>query len=633
MDRNKIDSRYQWDLSKIYESIDDFMVDIDFVRGKLSEFSKFEGITYDENSLYEVIDLCMNVSRVLEKLQAYTSLLCDEDTSINKNQELKEDINNLISEYSKASYFVDTDILKMEYSDIEEMYKKNDKLLEYELYFKEMFRYKEHTLSNDEERLLSNLSLTFGNNYESYELLKDSDMIFPDFNVDMEDYELNNSNYSLYIESDDRDIRRGAFDTLYDTYRQYKNVFASLLTSNIKEEVSMAKIKKYDSAMDASLYRDELDKTIYNNLVTTVNDRIDVLHKYYDLKKRVLKIDELHLYDVYANLIKRDDFKYEFDNACKIVEGAVSVLGDEYVNIFKDGVKNRWIDVYPNRGKRTGGYSSGSYDTYPYILLNYQDKYDDMSTLAHEMGHSIHSYYTRENNPYQYGHYSIFVAEVASTVNELLLAKYVIKNSNDKEEKLFILNRMMELFRATIYRQTMFAEFEKNIYEMIEDSKPVTADILGEEYYRLNEIYFGKNVSIDDAIRYEWERIPHFYYNFYVYKYATGLSAACYIVTSLLDGKISSEDYINFLKCGKSKSPLESLKITGVDLSDRSVIESAIDMFDDTIKEFEELYFSDDNDDELEEEVIVDTDNKDSSDDREEIDEINIDDMGGALEF
>ena len=591
MDRNNIDKKYQWDLEKIYKTIDEFKNDILFVRGKLGEFSKFESIKYDENTLYDVIDLCMNVSRVLEKLEVYASLLCDEDTSINKNQELKEEVNNLCSEFSKATYFVDTDILKLNYDDIKEFYKKNDKLLEYELYFKEMFRYKEHTLSNDEEKLLANLSLTFGNNYESYELLKDSDMVFPNFCEDNKDYELNNSNYSLYIEDDNRDIRKSAFETLYETYKQYKNIFASLLTSNIKEDVSMAKIKKYNSSIEASLYRDELDLSIYNNLVDTVNERMGVLHKYYDLKKNVLNVDELHLYDVYANLIKMDDFKYRFDDACSIVKNALSVLGDEYVDILNKGINERWIDVYPNRGKRTGGYSSGSYDTNPYILLNYQDKYDDMSTLAHELGHSIHSYYTRHNNPYQYGHYSIFVAEVASTVNELLLAKYVIKNSKDKNEKLFILNRMMELFRATIYRQTMFAEFERNIYNMIEESKPVTADILSLEYYRLNEIYFGKNVFIDDSIRYEWERIPHFYYNFYVYKYATGLSAACYIVTSLLNGKITNEDYISFLKCGKSKSPLDSLKVAGVDLSDKAVISSAIDMFEDTIKEFNELYF------------------------------------------
>lgn len=590
-DRSLIDEKYKWDLSKIYGSINEFRKDIDFVKSKLLEFSKFEGIEYDEDSLYEVIDLCMSVSRVLEKLQVYTSLLSDEDTGINKNQELKEEVTNLSSEYAKATYFIDTDILKLDYSYIEELYKKNDKLLEYEIYFKEMFRYKEHTLSNDEEKLLAELSLTFGNNYESYELLKDNDLSFPNFVVDKVNYELNNSKYSLYIEDDNREIRKGAFETLYNVYKQYKNIFASLLTSNIKEEVSISKIKKYNSTIEASMYHDELDLSIYNNLVNTVNERIGVLHKYYDLKKKVLGLDELHLYDVYANLVNLDSFRYPIEEAKDIVVRALSVLGEEYVSILKEGLNNGWIDVYPNKGKRTGGYSSGSYDTNPYILLNYQDKYDDMSTLAHELGHSIHSYYTRHNNPYQYGHYSIFVAEVASTVNELLLAKYVIKNSNDKNEKLFILNRMMELFRATIYRQTMFAEFEKNIYKMIEDSKPVTADILCEEYYRLNEIYFGKNVSIDDCIRYEWERIPHFFYNFYVYKYATGLSAACYIVTSILEGKITSEDYISFLKCGKSKNPLDSLKVTGVDLSDKKVISSAIDMFDNIIDEFNKLYF------------------------------------------
>ena len=590
-DRSLIDEKYKWDLSKIYGSINEFRKDIDFVKSKLLEFSKFEGIEYDEDSLYDVIDLCMNVSRVLEKLQVYTSLLSDEDTGINKNQELKEEVTNLSSEYAKATYFIDTDILKLDYSYIEELYKKNDKLLEYEIYFKEMFRYKEHTLSNDEEKLLAELSLTFGNNYESYELLKDNDLSFPNFVVDKVNYELNNSKYSLYIEDDNREIRKGAFETLYSVYKQYKNIFASLLTSNIKEEVSISKIKKYNSTIEASMYHDELDLSIYNNLVNTVNERIGVLHKYYDLKKMVLGLDELHLYDVYANLVNLDSFRYPIEEAKDIVVRALSVLGEEYVSILKEGLNNRWIDVYPSKGKRTGGYSSGSYDTNPYILLNYQDKYDDMSTLSHELGHSIHSYYTRHNNPYQYGHYSIFVAEVASTVNELLLAKYVIKNSNDKNEKLFILNRMMELFRATIYRQTMFAEFEKNIYKMIEDSKPVTADILCDEYYRLNEIYFGKNVSIDDCIRYEWERIPHFFYNFYVYKYATGLSAACYIVTSILEGKITSEDYISFLKCGKSKNPLDSLKVTGVDLSDKKVISSAIDMFDSIIDEFNKLYF------------------------------------------
>jgi oligoendopeptidase F len=415
----------------------------------------------------------MEVSRKLEKLSVYTSLLCDEDTSVNKNQELKEEINNLCSEYTKSTYFVDSDILKLDYEDIKKMYQENDNLREYELYLIEMFRYKDHMLSEECEKLLADLSLTFGNNYDSYELLKDNDLEFPSFNVDGKEYELDNNKYSLYMESDNREVRKESFKNLYSVYRQFKNVFASLITSNIKEETSLAKIKKYNSSIEASMYHDEIDTSIYDNLVNTVNKRMDVLHDYYDMKKKVLNVDELHLYDVYVDLINIEGLKYSFDDAYLTVRKALSVLGEEYINILDKSISDRWIDVYPNKGKRGGGYSSGSYDTNPYILLNYQDKYDDMSTLAHELGHSMHSYYTRSNNPYQYGHYSIFVAEVASTVNELLLAKYIINNSNDKFEKMFILNRMMELFRATIYRQTMFAEFEKNIYSLIEEGKEV----------------------------------------------------------------------------------------------------------------------------------------------------------------
>ena len=590
MNREKIEECYKWDLSKIYSSIDDVRKDMMIVKNKLSEFSKYKDISYDADTLYEVISLSMEVSRLVSKLEVYASLLCDEDTSVNKNRELKEEINNLSSEVINETYFIEPEILKMDYSDIEKFYQENDKLKEYERYFIEMFRYKEHTLSDSEEKLLANLSKVFGNNYETYELLKDSDMIFPNFIVDNEEYELDNSKFCLYIEDDNREIRKVAFDTMYETFKQYKNVYANLITSNIKEEVATSKIRKYNSAIEAAMYRDELDESIYNNLVSVINDKMGILHKYYKLKKDILGVDELHLYDVYADLIVEDRKEYDFESAKETVIKALSVLGDEYIEILKKGISDRWIDVYPNKGKRTGGYSSGSYDTNPYILLNYQDRYDDMSTLAHELGHSMHSYFTRSSNPYQYGHYSIFVAEVASTVNELLLAKYVIKNSNNKNEKLFIINRMMELFRATIYRQTMFAEFEKKIYEMISLDKPVSADILSEEYYKLNKIYFGTDVYIDDYIRYEWARIPHFYYNFYVYKYATGLSAASYIVNGLLDGTIKKEDYLAFLKCGDSRSPIDSLKLAGVDLSKKEVIESATSMFDSLIDEFSKLY-------------------------------------------
>ena len=591
MDRNSMDRKYMWDLGKIYQDKEMFKQDILFVSDGIDRIVKYKDIVIDANNLYELLELVMSVNRVMDKLETYVSMLCDEDTGVNKNQELKEEVTNLYSRYVKETYFVDTNILKLDYDkDIVSFYKENDKLKEYERFLEEMFRYKKYTLSDDEEKLLASMSKAIGNNYETYELLKDSDMSFNDFVINGEEYKLDNSLYGIYIESDNREIREKAFKGLYSTYKQFKNVYANLISANVKEEASLAKIRGYNSSLEKSLYRDEVGIEVYNNLVETVNNNLEVLHKYYKLKKDVLELNELHLYDVYANMVKESTFKYPFDDAKEIVKKALSVLGEEYLSILSKGIEDRWIDVYPNKGKRTGGYSSGSYDTNPYILLNYQDKYDDMSTLAHELGHSMHSYYTRHNNPYQYGYYSILVAEVASTVNELLLAKYVIKNSEKREEKLFILNRILELYRATIYRQTMFSTFEKTLYEYIEDDKPVTADILSEIYYDLNKKYFGNECVVDDEIRYEWERIPHFFYNFYVYKYATGLSAATYIANGLLDGTVKVEDYLAFLKAGKRMSPLESLKLAGVDLTDKKVILEAIEAMDKTIDEFRCLY-------------------------------------------
>ena len=293
---------------------------------------------------------------------------------------------------------------------------------------------------------------------------------------------------------------------------------------------------------------------------------------------------------IYTPIVKDFDKKYSFEEAKNTVLESLSILGEDYVSTLKDGYDKKWVDIYPNKAKRTGAYSGGCYDTKPYMLLNYQEKYDDMSTLAHESGHSMHSYYARKNNPYQYGDYAIFVAEVASTVNELLLAKHLLKKGANNKEKLFILNNMMDLFKGTIYRQTMFAEFEKEIYEDVENDIPLTAEHLNDKYYELNKKYFGENVVVDEEIKYEWTRIPHFYYNFYVYKYATGLSAACHIVNNILSGKNNAvSDYKKFLSCGTTLNPIDSLKLAGVDLTKKEVIESAIKMFDDTIEEFKSI--------------------------------------------
>lgn len=591
MNRSDVKVEDTWDLSKLFSSVSEFNNTYDMVKEEIEDFIKYKD--YDltnKDNLLEVMDKSYEIERVLDRLSAYTSLLFDEDTTNSDSLSLKGRVSNLYDLYSNNSYFLVPNLLKIDYSVIKNMLS-DERLKGYERVFENIFRYKKYTLSDKEEELLSKIGKMLGNNYDTYEMIKDADISFDSIIVDGKEQELNNSNYTLYIEDKNRDVRKSTFKSLYKTYKQFKESFASTLYGNVKEDVVSAKIRGYSSAMEESLYHDELNMSVYNNLVNTINKHMDVVYKYYDLKKNILGLDELHLYDVYTPIVVDYDKKYDFEEAKKIVLDTVSVLGEDYVNTLRQGYIDRWVDIYPNKGKRTGAYSGGCYDSYPYILLNYQNKFDDVSTLIHESGHSMHSHYSREANSYPYGYYSIFVAEVASTVNELLLSKYMYKHSKDKKEKLFILNRLMALFRATIYRQTMFAEFEKDIYDMVENDEVLTSDLLCDKYYNINKKYFGNNVVIDDEIRYEWERIPHFYYNFYVYKYATGLSAACYIVNRILSGEENAvNDYINFLKCGKSKSPLDSLLVAGVDLSDSKVIEEAVKMFDDTIEEFKKLY-------------------------------------------
>lgn len=592
MNRDTIDAKYKWDLTQIFKSTEEFEECYKKAETLIEDFKKYENIMGENaKNFYETINTYYEITRTIDKLYVYTNLLSDTDTSNNTYQSLKIKVSNLLDKWSKASFFVTPTILKKNEQEIEKYYIEEPKLKDYEIILKREFRYKEHTLSDEEEKLLSNLTKMLNNNYQTYELLKDSDLTFGTIlDEAQKEVVLTESNYSIYIESKDRRVRKDAFKTLYQTYKQFSNSFASTLSGNINENITIAKIKKYNSTIEWCLYHDELDETIYNNLINTVSNNMNILYKYYSLKKEMLKLDELHLYDIYTPIVKNFDKKYPYEEAKETVLKALSILGEDYISTLEKGLENNWVDVYPSPSKRTGGYSGGSYDTAPYILLNYQEKYDDMSTLSHEAGHSMHSYYTRKNNPYQYGDYSIFVAEVASTTNEILLAKYLLKTSNNKEEKLFILDNLMNLFKATIYRQTMFAEFEQAIYKDAENDIPLTADYLSEKYYELNKKYFGSDVVTEKEIQYEWARIPHFYYNFYVYQYATGLSAACHIANDILSGKENAvENYKSFLKCGSKKNPIDSLKLAGVDLTKKEVVESAINMFNDTIDEFKNL--------------------------------------------
>lgn len=591
-DRKDIDKKYTWNLDVIYSNTTEFNNDYDLVLDKINSLKKYENAMMDNsNNFYDSIRLSFEIERLIDKLYCYANLSFDLDTSNNDKQELCEKVSNLRSKYSESSYFIVPSILKNDYGVIEKYMKENPLIKDYEISIKEIYRYKEHTLSDTEEKLLSSIGKMVGNSYDTYELFKDCDMSFDSIEDENgKKVELNNSNYSLYIESKDRRVRKDTFNTLYKEYKKYTNTFASLISSNMKELSTMAKINKYNSAIEMSLYADDVDIKVYNNLIDSVHKHIDYIYDYYKLKKDILNLDDIHLYDVYVPIGNGFDKKYSYEEAKKVILKVLEVFGEEYINKVKEALDNRWIDVYPTKNKRTGGYSGGSYDTYPYILLNYQDKYNDMSTLIHEMGHSMHSYYSRNYNDYQNSEYRIFVAEVASTVNELLLSHYLLEHSSDVEEKKYILNNLMELYRATIYRQTMFAEFERDISSIIDNDGALTADKLSSMYYDLNKFYFGGGVVVDDEIRYEWERIPHFYYDFYVYKYATGLSAATAIVKGILDKRENAvENYIDFLKCGSRLSPIESLKVAGVDLTNSSVVDTALDEFKNILDMYKDM--------------------------------------------
>lgn len=592
-DRSMIETKDKWDLSLIYKTQKDFENELEITKNLILEYrKKYENHTMDNaNIFYNSIIDSLEISRKLNKLYAYASMKSDEDVSNNDNQELKNKVINLYDLATANMFFIDTELLKEDYAKIEKFYQDEPKLLEHEVNIKDTFRYKKHTLSDAEEKLLSNISKAFGNDEQTYGYLTDSDMTFGTIkNEDNKEVELTDTNYSIYSKSKDRRVRKEAFDALYNHYKQFKNTITSTFDGSIKQSVSIAKLRKYNSAFEASLFKDEISIDVYNTLVNTIHENLNVFHKYYDLKKKVLNLDEFHLYDVYVEMVKDYDKKYSFDEAKQIVINALSVLGNDYIETFKKAFDEKWIDIYPNKNKRGGAYSGGSYDTKPYILLNYQGTLNDVSTLAHEGGHSMHTYYTITNQPIQYGDYPIFVAEVASTVNEILLAKYMLKNSTSKEEKLAVLNQLLELFKGTIYRQVMFSEFEKYAYDLVENDDVITSDKLCDKYYQLNKLYFGDNVVVDDLIRYEWEKVPHFYYNFYVYKYATGLSAACKIVDGILNNeKDALDNYLNMLKSGSRQNPLDTLKIAGVDMTDKEVYESAIKMFDETIEEFKTL--------------------------------------------
>ena len=589
--RDEIETKYTWDLTLIYKTDAYFEKDYERVSKEINDITRYKGILVKSASnLLGYLKLSNELERKLYKLYYYANLKNDQDTTNTKYQAMLGKVKNLLTKFEELDAYAQPELMSIDYSIIEKYYEEEKELKEYEFVLSNLFRFKKHILSKEVEEVLSSLSNSLNNSSETYELLTDSDMKFGKIlDENNEEVELTESNYSVFLHSKDRRVRKEVFNKILTTYGEYKNTISSTFAGNVDTLTTLAKLKKYDSSLEAALFSDNVDKEVYNNLIKTVKDNLSVLYKYFKLKKDFLKLDEFHLYDQYVDLVEENTKKYTFLEAKDLVIEALSVLGEDYIKNLNKAFDERWIDVYNNKGKRGGAYSSGFYDTKPYVLLNYEGTINDVSTLAHELGHSMHTYYSCLNNPYQYSSYKIFVAEVASTVNELLLNFHLL-NKGSKEDKKYILSNLMNLFKATIYRQTMFAEFERDMHNLKEQGGVLTNEVLCDNYYKLNLDYFGPNVVVDDEIKYEWERIPHFYYNFYVYKYAIGLSCACYIVDNILNKKeYALENYLKFLSSGGSDYPINELKIAGIDVTKKDVIESAIKMFDNFIEQFKEL--------------------------------------------
>ena len=592
--RDEIDDKYKWDLSQIYSSLEEWNKDFEYVKANGDKYLEFKGKLNNADNILKYFKFDEEFSKKADSLYMYAALKFDEDTSNSKYQELKGKIEKVLTDLSAKTSFVIPEMLKLSKEDFERFISENSELKMYDYEFKNILRMKDHILSDKEEELLASLGKSLNNSEDTASYLRNSDMKFGIIKDDLgNDVELSNTNFSKYIMDNNREVRKSAFYTLYKEYENLQNTFASSYSGKVNTDNVLALRRGFKDARDAALFGSNIDSKVYDNLIHVLHDNLSIMDDYYALKKEVMGLDEVHIYDIYSSLVPESNQSYTFEEAKKIVLDALSILGDNYITDLNKAFDEKWIDVMPSKGKKGGAYSWGSYTTNPYLLLNFNGKYDDVSTLAHELGHSMHSYYSNKNNPYIYHQYKIFVAEVASQVNELILARYLINHTSDKSEKLAILDSLMELFKGSIVRQTMFAEFEYLTHKKEAEGTVLTSEFLSNEYYKLYEKYSGHNMISDKEIRYEWEKIPHFYYDFYVYQYATGLAAANYIAENIMKGdKEALNNYLKFLTLGGSQDPIDELKVAGVDMNSPKVIEQALDTFRGLIEEFKNIYRS-----------------------------------------
>ena len=590
--RSEIKVEDTWKLEDIFASDDAWEKEFEEVKALISQMEKFKGkLGESAQTLYDALQEQDELTMRVSKLYTYAHMRYDQDTTNSFYQGLNDRIKTLYTQIASALSYVTPEILSIEESKIKQYMAEHKELKLYAHALDEITRERPHILSESEEALLAQASEVLGSSSNTFGMLNNADLEFPSIKDENgEEVEITHGRYIRFLESSNRRVREEAFKAVYETYGKFKNTFASTLSGTVKKDNFSARVRHYNSARHSALSTNNIPEEVYDNLVKTVNDNLHLLHRYIDLRKKVLGIEELHMYDLYTPLVKDVKMEVTYEEAKDYILKGLKPLGEDYLNVLKEGFENRWVDVHENKGKRSGAYSSGTYGTNPYILMNWQDNVNNLFTLAHEFGHSVHSYYTRKTQPYPYGDYSIFVAEVASTCNEALLNDYLLKTIDDEKQRLYLLNHYLEGFRGTVFRQTMFAEFEHDVHVRAQNGEPLTPELLTKLYYDLNKKYFGDNLVIDEEIGLEWARIPHFYYNYYVYQYATGFSAAAALSKQILEeGDAAVERYVGFLKSGSSDYPIEVLKKAGVDMTTSQPIEEALAVFEEKLTEMERL--------------------------------------------
>lgn len=588
-EREEIPERYRWKLEDIYENDDPFDKDYKKIKTMLLDVEKYKGKLFESpQMLLDCLRLRDEILRKTDKLYVYSHMRRDENNKNSKYQALADRTEGLNTEVNRDFSFVTPEILSASIDKIE-AFMNDEELKVYRHHIDEILRIKEHILSTEQERIISMAGDITSAPENIFRMLSSADMRFPSVkNENGEEVELSEGRYYQLIRCKERSVRKDAFTNLYGTYKKYGNTFAASINGAVKKDIFYARVKKYTSSIEASLDNDNIPVKVYENIIDTINNNLKPLHRYVSLRKKILGLEDVHMYDLYTPLAKDVNVNITYEEGLEIVEKGLQPLGKDYIGNLVKGFNSRWIDVFENQGKTHGAYSWGSYDTHPYILLNYNNTLSDVSTIAHEMGHSIHSYLTKREQPYIYSSYTLFSAEVASTTNEALLIDYLLKTTKDKNKRIYIINQYLEGIRTTVYRQTMFAEYEKVIHEKAEKGEALTSELLCKLWHELNIRYFGPDAFVDEEIDIEWARISHFYWNFYVYKYVSGYAAAISLSRKILDeGDSAVAGYIKFLKSGDSDYSINLLKAAGVDMTTPEPLLKTIKVFEGLLDELE----------------------------------------------